>query len=154
MPKQYYGDEDNEAQRAPGRVSTYSQDEADKIVSDILSGMSIYAIAKLPNRPGYSTIWRWRKEVVEFDDRVREAEHRRGPLKPSGRPPAPFDDGDENLRDVCKLLEQGATIGDACFMIGMSRGLFYDLMKRHPEFAAMVAEAREIARKDKPDADA
>ena len=49
----------------------------------------------LPHGTGKSV----RVLVLAQGDKVREAEHRRGPLKPSGRPPAPFEEGDVERAD-------------------------------------------------------
>ena len=138
--------EDNEMSQTPARFARskgpYGPEIARKICAQIAEGHSLTSICAVAGMPAISTVYQWRRSRPPFAAAYGKAQTAAGGPKRGGRP---TNYCEAVALALCVRLGEGQAMHRLCSMPGMpALGTVHLWLKRHPEFAAMVASAREI----------
>lgn len=126
------------------RVSTYHPDRGRNIVDRVLSGMTVNQAAKAEGITS-TTLYNWRAAEPQFDAIVARAmkDRPRRPYAPQRKSSPRELWGDAIVDILLREVAAGKSIRNICAAIDMpSASAVYSMMKKHPSFAAEIADAR------------
>jgi hypothetical protein len=127
---------------AAGPRGPYGPEVAQKICALIEEGHSLVSICARSDMPARGTVDRWRKGRPAFAAAFDAAQAVAGGPRRGGRPTGYCEAA---ALALCERLGDGQAMHRICAEPGMpAQGTVHLWLKRYPEFAAMVATAREI----------
>ena len=128
--------------RPAGPKTTYGPDVGRRICAQIAGGHSLASICAAADMPALSTVYAWRRSRPPFAAAYGAAQTAAGGPKRGGRPTTYCE---AVAMALCVRLGEGEAMHHLCSQPGMpAQGTVHLWLKRHPEFAVMVATAREI----------